>query len=163
MKKILTHFPRLFFWSLWPLAIAVIHYGYLQARVDGLMASNNYLSAEISKVDEVVKEISELRRIRQSVLERVEIIQELEKRDAINNTVLKILADLHPSISLESIEYRADSLLLKGYFGSQSEIADLANALESLRLEYQDKRIETYDVNYKINNDRFSLEMKIGD
>jgi len=162
MKKILTHIPRLFFWSLWPLAIAVIHYGYLQALVDGQMESNNYLSSEVSKLDEVVKEISELRRIKQSVLERVVIIQELEKRASINNTVLKSMADLPPSISLESIEYRADSLLLKGYHGSQSEIADLANALESLRLEHQDKRIESYDVNYKINNDRFSLEMKIG-
>jgi len=98
MKKILTHIPRLFFWSLWPLAIAVIHYGYLQALVDGQMESNNYLSSEVSKLDEVVKEISELRRIKQSVLERVVIIQELEKRASINNTVLKSMADLPPPI-----------------------------------------------------------------
>jgi type IV pilus assembly protein PilN len=55
--------------------VALIHFQ-MQAKIDYQLSRNSFLTAEIAKVDEEIKEISELQKVRRSLIERMEVIQD---------------------------------------------------------------------------------------
>ena len=57
--------------------VGLIHFQ-MQAKIDYQLSRNQYLEAEIAKVDEEIKEIKELQKVRRSLVERMEVIQDLQ-------------------------------------------------------------------------------------
>ena len=62
------------------LAAAIVGLIHLQmvAKIDYQLSRNNFMSGEIRKLDKEIAEISELRKVRRSLVERMEVIQDLQ-------------------------------------------------------------------------------------
>lgn len=154
MNRFFAHIPKLFFWSMWPLALVIVYFGYLQANIDAQIAENTYLNSKIRETDKKLGDLRDIQNVRRAVLERMEVTQDLEGRNANQKLVFRSFVNLHPSISLDSIDYKEASLSFKGRFTSQDRIAVLARELESIPV--------IQNVIYKIDNGRFSMDLEIG-
>ena len=68
-------------WSLLSLllagAIMLLIHIQMGAKIDYQLSRNNYISSEISKLDKQIAEISELQKVRRSLLERMEVTEML--------------------------------------------------------------------------------------
>ena len=67
--------------------VGLIHFQ-MQAKIDYQLSRNQFLSQEIAKVDEEIKEIRELRKVRRSLVERMEVIQDLESMTQTGGSLL---------------------------------------------------------------------------
>ena len=57
--------------------VGLIHFQ-MQSKIDYQDSRNRFMTAEITKVDEEIKEIIELQKVRRSLVERMEVIQDLQ-------------------------------------------------------------------------------------
>lgn len=158
-REMLAHILRIFFWSMWPLALLIVSYGYLQARIDAQVQANRFVEVEIAKIDKVISQIRDLQDVKRSVLERMEVAHELDISIANQMQILKSVTRLPASISLEALTYKPNYLLLKGRFESQAELVLLAQELESISFVREAEDSKSFDVDYKTENGRFSMEM----
>ena len=108
------------------LAIAIvglIHFQ-MQAKIDYQLSRNRFLTQEIAKVDEEIKEISELQKVRRSLIERMEVIQDLQgSRPSIVHLFTEIVSTVPNGVYLQTLTQTGNNLLVNGEAESNARVS----------------------------------------
>ena len=146
------------------LAAAIVGLIHLQmvTKIDYQVSRNTFMSSEISKLDEEIAEISELRKVRRSLVERMEVIQDLQRsRPSIVHLFTEIVKTVPNGVYLESLTQTGDNLLMNGQAESNARVStymrnlDASDWLKAPNL----KVIEIEDI--KVNRiSKFTLTVK---
>ncbi len=108
---------------------------YYDMQMDRQNTRNGFLKSNISKLDERIKEIEELKRQRERLLERLNAIQELQGNRPIIvrnfDELVRVLPDgLHYDF-LERKEAGGDSIQIKGLAAENKDVSELMRRLDS--------------------------------
>ncbi len=103
--------------------VGLIHFQ-MQAKIDYQLSRNQFLTQEIAKVDEEIKEIRELRKVRRSLVERMEVIQDLQiARPSIVHLFAEIVSTVPNGVYLESLSQTGGNLLVNGLAESNARVS----------------------------------------
>jgi type IV pilus assembly protein PilN len=103
--------------------VGLIHFQ-MQAKIDYQLSRNSFMSNEIAKVDEEIREISELKKVRRSLIERMEVIQDLQgSRPSIVHLFSEIVASVPNGVYLESLTQTGSNLLINGQAESNARVS----------------------------------------
>jgi type IV pilus assembly protein PilN len=103
--------------------VALIHFQ-MQAKIDYQLSRNSFLTAEIAKVDEEIKEISELQKVRRSLIERMEVIQDLQgSRPSIVHLFTEIVSTVPNGVYLKTLTQTGGNLLINGEAESNARVS----------------------------------------
>lgn len=116
------------------LAAAIVGLIHLQmvTKIDYQLSRNSFMSGEISKLDEEIAEISELRKVRRSLVERMEVIQDLQRsRPSIVHLFTEIVKTVPNGVYLESLTQTGDNLLMNGQAESNARVSTYMRNLDA--------------------------------
>ena len=100
-------------------------------QMDRQRARNNYLTQEIAKLDAKLREIQELRRQRERLLERLNAIQELQgNRPIIVRNFDEMVRVLPDPVHYSSLTRRGDTIAINGLSGTDDDVSDLMRNLD---------------------------------
>ncbi len=103
--------------------VGLIHFQ-MQAKIDYQLSRNRFLTQEIAKVDEEIKEIAELQKVRRSLIERMEVIQDLQRsRPSIVHLFTEIVATVPNGVYLKNLSQNAGNLLVQGEAESNARVS----------------------------------------
>ena len=103
--------------------VGLIHFQ-MQSKIDYQLSRNRFLQQEIVKLDEEIKEISELQKVRRSLIERMEVIQDLQaSRPSIVHLFSEIVSTVPNGVYLESLQQTGSSLLINGEAESNARVS----------------------------------------
>jgi type IV pilus assembly protein PilN len=103
--------------------VGLIHFQ-MQAKINYQMSRNRFVTDEINKVNEEIKEISELQKVRRSLIERMEVIQDLQgSRPSIVHLFTDIVSTVPNGVYLESMIQTGSNLELNGQAESNSRVS----------------------------------------
>lgn len=103
--------------------VGLIHFQ-MQAKIDYQVSRNGFLQQEIAKVDEEIKEIRELKKVRRSLVERMEVIQDLQAaRPSIVHLFSEIVSTVPNGVYLESMTQTGGNLLINGLAESNARVS----------------------------------------
>jgi type IV pilus assembly protein PilN len=103
--------------------VGLIHFQ-MQAKIDYQLSRNSFMTNQIVKVDEEIKEISELKKVRRSLIERMEVIQDLQgSRPSIVHLFSEIVASVPNGVYLESLAQTGNNLLINGQAESNARVS----------------------------------------
>ena len=103
--------------------VGLIHFQ-MQAKIDYQLARNKFVSDEIAKVDKEIAEISELQKVRRSLIERMEVIQDLQgSRPSIVHLFSEIVSTVPNGVYLESLAQTGSNLLINGEAESNARVS----------------------------------------
>jgi type IV pilus assembly protein PilN len=141
--------------------VGLIHFQ-MQAKIDYQLSRNNFLTDEIAKVDEEIKEISELQKVRRSLIERMEVIQDLQgSRPSIVHLFTEIVSSVPNGVYLKTLEQQGGDLRINGEAESNARVSTYMRNLQSSAwlkdpnltiIEIEDKtinRISTFTLTVK--------------
>jgi len=101
-------------------------------KIDYQLSRNKFMSGEISKLDNEIAEISELRKVRRSLVERMEVIQDLQRsRPSIVHLFTEIVKTVPNGVFLESITQTGDNLLMNGRAESNARVSTYMRNLDA--------------------------------
>lgn len=96
----------------------------MQGKIDYQLSRNKYLEAEIAKVDEEIKEIQELQKVRRSLVERMEVIQDLQaSRPSIVHLFTELVSTVPNGVYLESLNQTGANLVINGQAESNARVS----------------------------------------
>ena len=143
------------------LIVGLIHFQ-MQSKIDYQLSRNNFLKQEIAKVDEEIKEISELQKTRRSLIERMEVIQDLQgSRPTIVHLFTEIVSTVPNGVYLESMDQTGSNLVINGEAESNARVSTYMRNLQASEwlkdpnltvIEIEDKtvnRISTFTLTVK--------------
>jgi type IV pilus assembly protein PilN len=111
--------------------VGLIHFQ-MQAKIDYQLSRNRFISNEIVKVDEEIKEISELQKVRRSLIERMEVIQDLQgSRPSIVHLFSEIVSTVPNGVYLKSLTQTGGNLLVNGEAESNARVSTYMRNLSS--------------------------------
>ena len=103
--------------------VGLIHFQ-MQAKIDYQSSRNSFLTNEIQKVDEEIREISELQKVRRSLIERMEVIQNLQSsRPSIVHLFTEIVSTVPNGVYLKSLNQTGNNLLVNGQAESNARVS----------------------------------------
>jgi type IV pilus assembly protein PilN len=117
-------------------AAAVVAVFFAHVHVNGLIehqqARNTYLQNEIRILDRQIAEIQELEATRQALVDRMNVIQELQRsRPVVVRLFDEMVTTLPDGTFLTSLEQRANNLTLQGRAESNARISAMMRNLEA--------------------------------
>ena len=143
------------------LIVGLIHFQ-VQAKINYQLSRNKFLSDEIAKVDEEIKEISELQKVRRSLIERMEVIQDLQaSRPSIVHLFTEIVSTVPNGVYLQTLAQTGSSLVVNGEAESNARVSTYMRNLSASEwlkepnltvIEVEDKttnRISTFTLTVK--------------
>ncbi|MBT8434479.1 MAG: PilN domain-containing protein [Gammaproteobacteria bacterium] len=108
------------------LAVAIwglIHFQ-MQSKIDYQLSRNTYMTNEIKKLDEEIKEIRELQKVRRSLIERMEVIQDLQaSRPSIVHLFTEIVSSVPNGVYLETLTQVGSNLTINGEAESNARVS----------------------------------------
>ncbi len=116
------------------LAAAIVGLIHLQmvTKIDYQLSRNSFMSGEIRKLDKEIVEISELRKVRRSLVERMEVIQDLQRsRPSIVHLFSEIVKTVPNGVYLESLTQTGDNLLMNGQAESNARVSTYMRNLDA--------------------------------
>ena len=130
--------------------IGLIHFQ-LSAKIDYQNARNRYLQTEIAKLDDEIKEIRELRKVRKSLIERMEVIQDLQaSRPSIVHLFTELVTTVPNGVYLKTLTQTDDTLRLTGEAESNARVSSYMRNLSDSEwlkdpnldvIEIEDKKV----------------------
>jgi len=108
------------------LAAAIIGLIHIQmsTKISYQLSRNNYVSTEISKLDKQIAEIKDLRKVRRSLLERMEVIQDLQgSRPSIVHLFTEIVGTVPNGVYLKSLSQTGSNLVMNGQAESNARVS----------------------------------------
>lgn len=118
----------------WVLMVVVVFYAqwYMNDVIDHQKNRNSFLSSEISKLEKQIKEIEDLKRRKDALLARMEIIQRLQSdRTKIVHVFDDLVRKLPEGIYLTQFAKKKNTMALNGYAQSNARVSALMNSLEA--------------------------------
>ena len=141
--------------------VGLIHFQ-MQANIDYQLSRNRFMMKEIEKGDEEIKEISELQKTRRSLVERMEVIQDLQgSRPSIVHLFAEIVSTVPNGVYLQSLAQTGNNLLVNGEAESNARVSTYMRNLQASAwlkdpnltvIEIEDKtvnRISTFTLTVK--------------
>ncbi|TKB46715.1 PilN domain-containing protein [Thalassotalea mangrovi] len=108
---------------------------YFQARIDGQIARNQYLTNEIKVLDTKIAEINTLEQKKKDLIQRMRLIEQLQKSRNVGTQVLDEMAKIVPSgIYLVKLEKRGPELFIEGKSESNNHLANMIREVQSSEL-----------------------------
>lgn len=105
-------------------AIMLLIHIQMGAKIDYQLSRNNYVSSEIKKLDKQIAEISELQKVRRSLLERMEVIQDLQRsRPSIVHLFTEIVGTVPNGVYLQSLIQTGGNLVMIGEAESNARVS----------------------------------------
>lgn len=108
------------------LAAAIVGLIHIQmaSKIDYQISRNKFVSDEITKVNDEIKEISDLQKVRRSLIERMEVIQDLQgSRPSIVHLFTEIVSTVPNGVYLESLTQVGSNLLVNGEAESNARVS----------------------------------------
>ncbi len=134
----------------------------MQSKIDYQQSRNNFITSEIAKVDEEIKEIQELQKVRRSLIERMEVIQDLQgSRPSIVHLFTEIVSTVPNGVYLQSLNQTGGNLLINGEAESNARVSTYMRNLQASAwlkdpnlsvIEIEDKtvnRVSTFTLSVK--------------
>ena len=113
-------------------AIVIIGYLTLEARISHQQARNEYLKAEIAKLDKDIADIKKLKEQTQALLSRKQVVETLQTNRSQSVHLLDQLVRLLPEgVYLKSIKQTGNTVSLQGYAQSNARVSTLMRNLDS--------------------------------
>ncbi len=118
----------------WVVMGLVVFYAHL--HVTGLIEHQNsrnaYLKQEIAKVEEKIKEINDIRRRREALIARMEVIQQLQRdRTQIVHVFDDLVRKLPKGVYFKALSKKGKKMTLNGFAQSNARVSTLMQNLES--------------------------------
>ena len=105
---------------------------YFDTLIEGQQARNTYLQNEITEVDKKIKEIEELDKKRGDLLQRKQVIEQLQaSRSQMVHLFDELVQTIPEGIRLTSIKQNGSVLTLEGVSQSNARVSSYIRALES--------------------------------
>ncbi len=145
-------------------AVGVVLLGYLlmTGAVSNQQRRNEYLRQQISEIDQKIKEIEELEKVKQNLIARMGVIQELQaSRSATVHFFDEIVNTLPDGITLTLIKQVGDTVNIEGLAESNGRVSTYIKNLEASPW-FDDPKlvvIKTSEKN-KLRESAFSLQVK---
>lgn len=96
----------------------------MQSKIDYQLSRNTFMTSEIKKLDDEIKEIRELQKVRRSLIERMEVIQDLQaSRPSIVHLFTEIVSSVPNGVYLESLSQTGNNLLINGEAESNARVS----------------------------------------
>ncbi len=147
------------------LAVAVVGatYTIFDNELENQRTRNQFLQGEIRKLDSKIKEIKQLEQERADLVERMNIIQDLQKsRPQIVHVFDEIVAKVPEGINFSSIKRTKDLLTFNGITESSTRISKFMRNLETSKwIKGDDLKDFTEDKKSGANRKHFVLVTKI--
>lgn len=100
--------------------------------IDRQVSRNQYIGQQISKVDERIKQINDLKARRQQVVERMRVIQDLQGNRQTSGRIFDQLARALPDgVYFTEVKMTGKTLAITGAAQSNQRISDLMRNLEA--------------------------------
>ena len=145
-------------------AIATVALGYtlMTAEVSYQQQRNEYLRQQIAEIDQKIKEIEELEKVKQNLLARMRVIEELQSsRSATVHFFDEIVNTLPEGITLTLIKQAGDVVNIEGLAESNGRVSTYIKNLEASPW-FDDPKlivIKTSEKN-KLRESAFTLQVK---
>src|SRR6188768_579121 len=111
--------------------VALVH-GLLNAQIENQRSRNNLLKAEITKLDEQIKEIDKLRDQIAQVLARKQVVETLQaNRSEAVHMLDQLVRQLPDGIYLKSIRQSGPRVTMVGYAQSNARVSTLMRNIEA--------------------------------
>jgi type IV pilus assembly protein PilN len=111
--------------------VGLIHFQ-MQNKIDYQESRNRFMTNEIKKVDEEITEISELQKVRRSLVERMEVIQDLQgSRPSIVHLFTEIVSTVPNGVYLESMVQTGSNLAINGEAESNARVSTYMRNLQA--------------------------------
>ncbi|MGF1642416.1 MAG: PilN domain-containing protein [Thiotrichales bacterium] len=96
----------------------------VNAMINHQNARNTYLKGEITLVEQRIKEINELEKVKQALLDRMEVIQQLQlSRPEIVHVFDEIVNTLPEGMFLTSVAQKSDQIAIEGKAESDARVS----------------------------------------
>jgi type IV pilus assembly protein PilN len=118
----------------WILMGLVVFYGqwHMNGLIDHQNKRNNYVKNEIVKLEKEIKEIDELKKRKQALLARMEIIQQLQRdRTQIVHVFDDLVRKLPKGVYLTQLAKKNNAISLDGFAQSNARVSALMQSLDS--------------------------------
>lgn len=115
-------------------AVALVLFGHmaLSKQVSDQEERNQYIKAEIGKLDTQIKEIDELQKRREELLARMKVIQDLQGRRPVIVRIFDEFVRVMPDgVYLTSLERKGDVFSLTGVAESANQVSNLMRNLDA--------------------------------
>ena len=120
--------------SAWVVSAALVGAAYLtmQNLIDNQESRNGYLRGEIAKVEKQIREIEDIRRRREALVARMEVIQNLQSnRTEVVHVFDDLVLKLPKGVYFTSWKKEGDRMVLQGVAQSNARVSSLMNSLDS--------------------------------
>lgn len=145
------------------LLLVFMAHTYIGAQIENQNARNQYLDAEIKKLDDQIAEIKKLKEQTQAMLARKQVVETLQSnRSAVVYLLDQIVRKLPDGVYLKTIKQNGNDINLQGYAQSNARVATLMRNLEASAWLRHPNLIETKAAtvnNLKVSE--FSLSIKL--
>lgn len=112
-------------------ALVVLANMFVSGAVSGQQGRNNYLQRNIDELSEQVKEIKELEKKKQELLDRMKVIQELQgNRPVIVRIFDELVRTLPDGVFYNDLDRAGNKITLKGIAESNNRISSLMRNLD---------------------------------
>jgi type IV pilus assembly protein PilN len=96
----------------------------MNGKIEYQNQRNSYLTAEIKKLDKEIAEIRELQKVRRSLVERMEVIQDLQaSRPSIVHLFSDLVSTVPNGVYLKTLEQTNDTLKITGEAESNARVS----------------------------------------
>jgi len=117
----------------WVLAgiFAFLMVKYWNDRIDHQNSRNQYLQSEITKLDDTIKEIEELKAKRDAIVDRMEVIQDLQSNRAqIVHIFDDLVRKLPEGVFLDELNKKEANIDMKGIAQANARVSSLMKNLD---------------------------------
>lgn len=118
-------------WVLMGLAVFYAQY-HMNGLIDHQTQRNTYLKTEIAKLESQIKEINELKRRKQALIARMEVIQQLQRdRTQIVHVFDDLVRKLPKGVYFTGLTKKKNNIVLTGFAQSNARVSSLMRNLDS--------------------------------
>ncbi len=143
--------------------VGLIHFE-MNNKINYQNGRNAYLKSEISKLDKQIREIAELQKVRKSLIERMNIIQDLQRsRPSIVHLFTELVTTVPNGVFLQSLEQKGNTLIITGEAESNARVSSYMRNLNNSKwltdpnltiIEIKDKKVK------RISSFTLTIKMK---
>jgi type IV pilus assembly protein PilN len=111
--------------------VGLVHFQ-MQSKIDYQLSRNRFMNKEITQVDKEIEEISELQKTRRSLVERMEVIQDLQgSRPSIVHLFTEIVSTVPNGVYLETLSQKGGDLNVSGEAESNARVSTYMRNLQA--------------------------------
>jgi len=145
---------------------AVVAFGWdrvVNSQIDSQLSRNQLLKTEIAKLDKQVKEIDELTKRRQNLLDRIKVIQEVQgNRPEIVKLYDEFVRAIPDGVYFTEMDRKGESISLVGFAKSNSRVSVLMRRLDA-SYKFTEPNLTKVEANDVLgeNGSQFEMQVKI--